>query len=53
MATRVLIIEDEKDIVRLLKYNLEKEGYSVLSAADGEAGLALARQENRILLFWI
>ena len=46
MATRVLIIEDEKDIVRLLKYNLEKEGYAVLSASDGEAGLSLARQEK-------
>jgi DNA-binding response OmpR family regulator len=46
MATRVLIIEDEKEIVRLLKYNLEKEGYAVLSASDGQAGLDLARQEK-------
>ena len=46
MATRVLIIEDEKEIVRLLKYNLEKEGYAVLSAADGQAGLELARAEK-------
>ena len=46
MAGRILIVEDEKDILRLLKYNLEKEGYTVLSASDGEAGLALARQEK-------
>lgn len=46
MALRVLVIEDEKDIARLLKYNLEKEGYAVLSASDGEAGLSLARSEK-------
>src|SRR5438552_1467387 len=45
-GSRVLIVEDEKDIVRLLKYNLEKEGYEVLSASDGEAGLSAARKEK-------
>jgi DNA-binding response OmpR family regulator len=49
-STRVLIIEDEKDIVRLLKYNLEKEGYEVVSASDGEAGIALARQSKPNLI---
>jgi DNA-binding response OmpR family regulator len=44
--TRVLIVEDEKDIARLLKYNLEKEGYETISATDGEVGLALARKEK-------
>jgi DNA-binding response OmpR family regulator len=48
--TTVLIIEDEKDIVRLLKYNLEKEGYTALAAHDGEAGLALARKEKPDLI---
>jgi two-component system alkaline phosphatase synthesis response regulator PhoP len=47
---RILIIEDEKDIVRLLKYNLEKEGYQTLSATDGETGLVLARKENPNLI---
>jgi two-component system alkaline phosphatase synthesis response regulator PhoP len=46
MPSRVLIIEDEKDIVRLLKYNLEKEGYSAISAYDGESGLDMARKEK-------
>ncbi len=52
MASRILVIEDEKDIVRLLKYNLEKESYEVLTATDGEVGLTLARKEhpNLILL---
>ena len=47
---RILIIEDEKDIVRLLKYNLEKEAYSTLAAHDGEAGLELARKEKPDLI---
>src|ERR1035438_3272161 len=50
MPSRVLIIEDEKDIVRLLKYNLEKEGYTALAAHDGEAGLDLARKEKPDLI---
>jgi two-component system alkaline phosphatase synthesis response regulator PhoP len=50
MPSRLLIIEDEKDIVRLLKYNLEKEGYTALAAFDGEAGLDLARKEKPDLI---
>jgi DNA-binding response OmpR family regulator len=49
-AHRILIIEDEKDIVKLLKYNLEKEGYQTLFAGDGEAGLGLARKEKPDLI---
>jgi DNA-binding response OmpR family regulator len=37
---KILIVEDEKSLVKALKYNLEKEGYRVAAAADGEAGLA-------------
>ncbi|NDQ56728.1 MAG: response regulator [Acidipila sp.] len=37
---RVLIVEDDKDIVELVRYNLEKEGYQVASAADGLGALA-------------
>ncbi len=35
---KILIVEDEKEIVKLLKYNLEKEGYLLVIATDGEAG---------------
>ena len=38
----VLIIEDEKNIVDILRFNLQREGYQVLEAGDGESGLALA-----------
>jgi two-component system alkaline phosphatase synthesis response regulator PhoP len=50
VSSRVLIIEDEKDIVKLLKYNLEKEGYASLAAYDGQAGLDTARKEKPDLI---
>jgi two-component system phosphate regulon response regulator PhoB len=40
----ILIIEDDPDIVELLQYNLEKEGYPVRTAKDGESGLHAARR---------
>lgn len=41
---KILVIEDEKDIVELLQYNLEKENFRVLSAANGQKGLDSARK---------
>jgi len=47
MAKRtVLVIDDEKDLIELLRYNLEKEGFLVKGALDGESGLAMARREK-------
>ena len=48
----LLIIEDDPDIVELLQYNLEREGYRVLVATDGEIGLreARSRKPGAILL---
>jgi len=40
---KILIVEDEKDIVEILSYNLEKEGYAVETAADGDIGLEKAQ----------
>ena len=40
----VLVIEDEENLLKAIKYNLEKDGYKVQSAMDGEQGLELARQ---------
>jgi two-component system alkaline phosphatase synthesis response regulator PhoP len=37
---KVLVVEDEKALVKALKYNLEKAGYEVVTAYDGETGLA-------------
>ncbi|MFN2185507.1 MAG: response regulator transcription factor [Anaerolineae bacterium] len=48
MATRekILLIEDEDDIVRLLKFRFQQEGYEVLSAANGVEGLRVLQQEH-------
>ena len=38
----VLIIDDERDLVQLVRYNLEREGFDVIAASDGAAGLEVA-----------
>lgn len=47
---RVLIVEDEKSIVDIVRFNLEKEGYAVLTAYDGDAGLSAAREDKPDLI---
>ncbi|MBR4892936.1 MAG: response regulator transcription factor [Clostridia bacterium] len=42
----ILIVEDEKPISDILKFNLEKEGYKTKQAFDGEEGLNLAKKED-------
>ena len=39
MSKRILIVEDEKNIVDILAFNLSKEGYDTLEAYDGQTGL--------------
>jgi len=46
MKGKVLVIDDEKPIAEILKYNLENEGFSVLVAYDGEEALRLAFLEK-------
>ncbi|MCX5848467.1 MAG: response regulator [Deltaproteobacteria bacterium] len=41
--SKILIVDDEKDIVDLLSYNLGKEGFSTVKAYDGEAAIGLVR----------
>ncbi|MFA5118575.1 MAG: response regulator [Candidatus Omnitrophota bacterium] len=50
MKEKILIVDDEKDIVRMLEYNLKKEGFRVLSTFDGESALSLACQEHPDLI---
>ena len=50
MNKRILIVEDEKNIVDILSFNLSKEGYETLEAYDGEAGLQLALEQNPDLI---
>ncbi|MFI5348912.1 MAG: response regulator transcription factor [Elusimicrobiota bacterium] len=40
----MLVVEDEKDLIRLIRHNLEKEGYQVVSAGDAESGLKSIRK---------
>jgi DNA-binding response OmpR family regulator len=52
---RVLIVEDEPRMAEQLRRGLEREGYSVLVASDGEQGLALARgvEHELLILDWM
>ena len=47
---KILIVEDEKDIRDLVRYNLEAEGFAVVEASDGEIGLALTARERPALV---
>ncbi len=44
MTRRILIVEDERDIVNVVKGYLEQAGYQTLSANDSKTGLLMARQ---------
>jgi phosphate regulon transcriptional regulator PhoB len=46
MKEKILIVEDEKDIVKMLDYNLEKEGFRIFSAYNGEDALKMAKKEK-------
>lgn len=48
--SKILVVDDEKNILELVRFNLEREGYQVLTARDGLAGLELARKENPDLI---
>lgn len=42
----ILIVEDERALLKILRYNLEREGYRVSEAADGPGALAAAKRER-------
>ncbi|MCI0560756.1 MAG: response regulator transcription factor [Nitrososphaera sp.] len=50
MPATILIVDDEKDILELLKYNLEKEGYKVLTAHNGKEALSVANQHPNLIV---
>jgi DNA-binding response OmpR family regulator len=43
---KILVVEDEKHLSKVLKYNLEKEGYKVSAAFDGETGWSAFQKEK-------
>lgn len=46
MAKKILAVDDEKHIVRLVQVNLERAGYEVVTANDGKEALEKVQQEN-------
>ncbi|MBM3244759.1 MAG: response regulator transcription factor [Candidatus Omnitrophica bacterium] len=50
MKQKILIVDDEKDIVKMLDYNLKKEGFRAVSCHDGEDALDLAAREHPDLI---
>jgi two-component system phosphate regulon response regulator PhoB len=55
MKPLVLLVEDEAALVTLLRYNLEREGFRLADARDGEEALVLAKEErpDLVLLDWM
>ena len=50
MASTILVVDDEKDILELLQYNLEKEGYRVLTADNGKSALKAAQKKPDLIV---
>ena len=50
MEKTVLIVEDERAIVEILKFNIKREGYETMEALDGETGLRLALEGDPDLI---
>ena len=50
MQGKILVVDDEQPIAEILKFNLEKEGYQVLCAYDGEEAIKVASSENPDLI---
>lgn len=50
MGKRILIVEDDRDIVSLLEYRLLSHGYDVVTALDGAQGLAIAKEQRPDLI---
>src|SRR5690625_1474833 len=55
MTPTILLVEDEAALITLLRYNLEKEGFRLVEAHDGEEALVVAKEEQAdlILLDWM
>ncbi|MEN6433827.1 MAG: response regulator [Smithella sp.] len=48
--SKILIVDDEKDIVDIVSYNLEKEGFSIAKAYDGESALQVIKTQKPDLI---
>ncbi|MDN5292822.1 MAG: two-component system, OmpR family, alkaline phosphatase synthesis response regulator PhoP [Eubacteriales bacterium] len=50
MAAKILVVDDEPNIVELVRFNLEREGYEVIAAGRGSEGLKAAREKKPDLI---
>ena len=52
MSRKILVVDDEKNIVEIIKFNLKKEGYDVITASNGQEGVekAFSEQPDLIIL---
>ena len=48
---RILLVDDEPDILEILKYNLSSEGYQVYTAKNGREGVERLKRRCHIVLF--
>lgn len=55
MKPKILLVEDDKNLVELVRYNLEKEGFDVVQTDDGEEAMVLAEEEkpDLVILDWM
>ena len=55
MRPKILLVEDDANLVELIRYNLDKEGFDVASTPDGEEALVLAEEERPdvVVLDWM
>ena len=55
MKPVVLVVEDETSLMTMLRYNLEKEGYRVTEAGDGEEAITVAAETppDAVILDWM
>lgn len=50
MKEKILVVDDEKDILKMLDYNLKKDGFRIISVQDGKEALELAEREHPDLI---
>ncbi len=46
MKPKILLVEDDVNLIELIRYNLETEGFEVVQTGDGEEALELAEDER-------
>jgi len=50
MSKKIMIVDDEPDIREIVKYNMEKEGYQVIEASDGEEAIELIKNHPDLII---